>query len=103
MTSMNLPANALLCSYLTPAVECSLRKWWNGCLHANFDSFEWTKSNVGDEFGRGTGSEIETRFIFVCVLLPSQIGVRFLEELVSTVFKSTLSLEMRLENIKASL
>jgi len=60
-------------------------------LHPDFDSFKWAKSNIGDEFGRGTGSKIEPCFVLGSVFWSCEIGILFLEEFVSSILEGTLS------------
>lgn len=68
---------------------------WNGGLHPDLDGLERAQGDVGDEFGRSTGGQVESGLVAICVLRASYVGVELLEEFVPSVLESTLSLEHR--------
>jgi len=59
-------------------------------LHANLDSFERAKTNIGDQFSRSRGGQEEGGLILGSVLLTSQCGIQVLEVFVEAVFAGTL-------------
>jgi hypothetical protein len=55
------PTEAFLCDNLAPALTEVVGVWRQGGLHADFDGFEGTQEDVGDEFGGGRGAEVNNR------------------------------------------
>ena len=60
-------------------------------MHANLDGFERAKSNISDEFGRGTGTQIHQSLVLLEVLFTDQVRIELLEELITTVLEATLN------------
>ena len=77
--------HALCRGNLVPAFEGATGKGGDGSLHADFDCFPWTKEDVGEEFGRGGGGEVECCAVFVGGFFAYDVGVLFLEDFVKTV------------------
>jgi hypothetical protein len=59
-------------------------------LHADFDSLEWAKGNIRNEFSRSAGSEVQASLVFVGIFSPSKVCIPLLEEFVPSVFEGTL-------------
>ncbi len=63
---------------------------WNGCLHADLDSFERAKTKIGKKLGRSRGSQEETSLVFFGVFFSHKLGVEVLKEFISSIFETTL-------------
>ena len=91
-SSGDLPGSAFFASDSRDTVERSSCEWWDGRLHPDLNRLERTEGDVGNELGRSTGGEVEGCLVAIGSILSSQVGVEFLEELITSVFKSTLGL-----------
>lgn len=89
-----VPSNALFACDFGDAVEGTIGEWRHRGLHANLDGLEGAEGNVGNELGGGTGGEVQPGLVAISILLPKQVGVELLEELVSSVLESALGLEV---------
>ncbi len=69
-------------------------------MHSYLNGLEGTERDVGDEFGRSTGSEIEGSLITICIVLSRQIGVELLEELITSILESTLGLAGDISHVR---
>lgn len=77
----------LLCDDSTPAFSQSFGVGWDGGLHADFDGFEGTEEEVGDELCAGGGSEVDNGFRGV---REQFLAILVFEEFVGTVLAGTL-------------
>lgn len=87
-TSKALSGNNLLV-----AIENRRGERRNSGLGTDFDSFPGAEQDISDNLSRGRGNEVEKGVILVSNFLTDKVGVFLLEELVETVFTSTLELE----------
>ena len=83
-------SSAFLCNDLGDTIEGAFGEWRDGGLHADLHGFEWAEGNIGDEFGRGRGSQVERGLVLISIFSPDEIRVEFLEEFISAVFESSL-------------
>lgn len=90
-----LPSKAFSCSNLGDAVQGSLREGRHGSLHADLDSFERAKSNIGEELGGGGGGEVKPGLVLVRCLLTGKVRVLLLEVFVEAVLECSLGLTPR--------
>ena len=86
-----LPCRAFFTGDGRDARHGSSEGWRDSGLHADLDSFEWTKANIGDEFGRGRGSKVEQGLVLSSILFTNDAGVGMLEVLVEAVLACTLN------------
>ena len=61
-----------------------------GGLHLHLDRLHWAQSNVGEEFCRCRGSQVQGGLVQICVLLSDHVGVGVLEELVEAELAQAL-------------
>ena len=97
------PSSAFLSRDCRDSTEGPRSKGRNCGLHSHLDSLKRTKRYISDKLGRSAGGEIQPGLVFVCILFSSQVGVKFLEILVSAVFECTLRLSPMSTVIAASL
>lgn len=91
---LRAPSNALFACDFGDAVKGTVGKWRHRGLHANLDGLEGAEGNIGNEFGGGTGCEVQPGLVAISVLLPKQVRIELLEELVSSVFERALGLDV---------
>jgi hypothetical protein len=84
------PCSAFLCNNSTDSLKCAGERRWDRGLHADLDGFKGAKTNIGEEFGRGRGGQIETGLPLLGILLSHKLRVEVLEEFVAAVFRRPL-------------
>lgn len=63
---------------------------WNRCLHADLDSFKWAETKIGEKLSGSRGGQEETGLVFFGVFFSHKLGIEMLEELISSIFDTTL-------------
>jgi hypothetical protein len=86
----NSPCHALLRGNGTDALEGTCEGRRNGGLHADFDSFKGTKTDIGDEFGGGRTSEVNRSLVLDRIVLAGKHRVQVLEVLIEAIFRGSL-------------
>ena len=79
--------HTLLRRHFSPTLPQRPREGRQRRLHADFDGFERTEGNVGEELGRGGGAEVDEGFVRVGEEL---VAVEVLEDFVEAVFSCAL-------------
>lgn len=59
-------------------------------LNLNLGSFEWSQSNIGKEFSRGRGSQVQPGTVQVGVFFAQKVGIVYFEDFVEAEFAETL-------------
>jgi hypothetical protein len=59
-------------------------------LHADFDGFEGTETDIGDEFGGGRTCEVNRSLVLFRVFLAGQLRVQVLEVFIEAIFRGSL-------------
>lgn len=72
------------------AVERARIRIGNRALHSHLDCFKGAESNVGKEFSRGRGSQVETSLVLVCGVWSGNVAVRLFEVFIPTILESSL-------------
>jgi len=89
---LDLPSRAFFAGDGRDTAECPSGERWDGCLHPDLDSLKRTQGKIGNKLGRSTGGEVDCSLVAISSVLSGQIGVEFLEKLITSIFESTLSL-----------
>lgn len=63
----NSPRRTLLRNNGRNTTESTLELRWNGGLHAHLDRLKGTQSNVGDQLGRSTTSQIDGSLVLLSI------------------------------------
>ena len=84
------PGNALLPSDGIDTLKGTRKFRWDGCLHADFDGFKRTETNIGDEFGGCGTCEVNCGPVLPRIFLARQFTVQVLEVFVETVLGGSL-------------
>ena len=85
------PSKTLGLDDLVDAIHGACGERRHSRLHANFDGFEGTETDVSEKLGRSRTSEIDPSLVFDSSLRSSQIRVELLEEFVASVFERALN------------
>lgn len=65
---------------------------WNRRLRPDFHCLEWAERNVGDQLGRSTGSQVQSRLVTVRIFNSNKVTVELLEVFVSSILERSLGL-----------
>lgn len=71
-------------------MECAVECGWNRSLHPHLDGFERAETDIGNEFSRCGGGQVEDGLVLGSILFASQLAVEMLEVFVESVLSSTL-------------
>ena len=84
------PGNALLRFDGIDTLKGTCKFRWDGCLHADFDGFKRTETNIGDEFGGCRTREVDCSLVLLRIFLARQFRVQVLEVFVETILGGSL-------------
>lgn len=81
---------ALLGDNLSDAIKGALVRAGDGTLGAHLDGLKRAERNVGEEFSRRRGGQVQTRLVLGGRIGTGNIGVRLFEVFIPTVLEGTL-------------
>ena len=88
--TLHSPRSSLLCCNCADSLK-STRECRRDCgLHTDFDSFEGTETNVGDEFCRSRTCKVDCGLVLLRIFFAGQLRVEVFEVLVEPVFGGSL-------------
>src|SRR3954454_15383717 len=84
------PGDALLGSDGIDTLKGTCKFRWNARLHADFDGFKWTETNIGDEFGGCRTCEVDCSLVLPRIFLARRCRVQMLEVFIEAILASSL-------------
>lgn len=91
--ALNVPSRSFLAGNGRDPAQCSTSEGRNGGLHPDFDRFERAEKDVGNQFGRSAGSQIQRRLISVGSIFSGEIRVKVFEVFVASILEGALGLQ----------